>query len=393
VAVYDPGPTGGAAIWQNSANAFSLNKTFTQISSQLSALGAIFAAPAFTSFSGTLNSPQFQEWNLQVQRQLNNSLVFTANYVGNHGIHIPYTDAWPNAYDEYGLYPGVKGIPSAPRVPNYGQVTTVQTGAVSNYNGLNLSLTKRYSNWVSGHLNYTWSHGLDEVSNGGLFSDGNGTQGQISPLSLRSLNYGNSDYDIRHNMNGDFVITPMPKFSNAFLTNVLGNWQISGKLFWRSGLPFSVTDDDTALGNGGGALFATYTGKGLGQSSCGAGAAVTPCLNAAAFVDSTVASFTAYSGLSSQNRNQYRGPHYFDMDMAVFKNFKLKGENGPLLGVGFQAFNFFNHPNFGLPDAGVTDSTFGLISSMASTTTSPYGSFLGFDSSPRIFQLSAKISF
>ena len=393
VAVFDPGPTGGAAVWQASANAFALNKTFTTISNQLKALGSIFAAPAFTSFSGTLNSPQFQEWNLQVQRQLNNSLVFTANYVGNHGIHIPYTNAWPNAYDLYGIYPGVGGIPASPRVPNYGQVTTVQTGAISNYQGLNLSLTKRYSNWVSGHLNYTWSHGLDEVSNGGLFSDGNGTQGQISPLGMRALNYGNSDYDIRHNMNGDFVVTPMPKFSSGLLNNILGNWQFSGKLFWRSGLPFSVTDGNTALGNGGGALFATYTGKGPGQTSCGEAAAITPCLNVNAFVDSNAASFTVYKGLSSQNRNQFRAPGYFDMDVALFKNFKLKGESGPVLGVGFQAFNFFNHPNFGLPDAAFGDATFGQISSMASTTTSPYGSFLGFDSSPRIFQLSAKITF
>jgi hypothetical protein len=185
----------------------------------------------------------------------------------------------------------------------------------------------------------------------------------------------------------------MPKFSSGLLNNILGNWQLSGKLFWRSGLPFSVTDGNTALGNGGGALFATYTGKGPGQTSCGEAAAITPCLNVNAFVDSNAASFTAYKGLSSQNRNQFRAPGYFDMDAALFKNFKLKGENGPMLGVGFQAFNFFNHPNFGLPDAAFGDATFGQISSMASTTTSPYGSFLGFDSSPRIFQLSAKITF
>ena len=88
--MFDPGPTGGAAIWQASANAFSLSKTFTQISSQLAALGSVFAAPSFTSLSGTLHSPQFQEWNLQVQRELSNSIVLTVNYVGNHGIHIPY---------------------------------------------------------------------------------------------------------------------------------------------------------------------------------------------------------------------------------------------------------------------------------------------------------------
>ena len=93
VPVFDPGPAGGAAIWQASANAFSLSKTFSQISSQLAALGSVFAAPAFTALTGKLKSPQFQEWNLQVQRELSNSIVLTVNYVGNHGIHIPYSNA------------------------------------------------------------------------------------------------------------------------------------------------------------------------------------------------------------------------------------------------------------------------------------------------------------
>ena len=62
---------------------------------------------------------------------------------------------------------------------------------------------------MSGHLNYTWSHNIDETSNGGLFNygfEGNNTiLGQISPTSLRTDNYGNSDYDIRHLVNADFV--------------------------------------------------------------------------------------------------------------------------------------------------------------------------------------------
>jgi hypothetical protein len=58
-----------------------------------------------------------------------------------------------------------------------------------------------------------------------------------------------------------------------------------------------------------------------------------------------------------------------------------------------QAFNAFNHPNFGLPDAGLGDATFGMVSSMQGTPTSPYGNFLGFDSSPRVVQLTGKFVF
>ena len=87
------------------------------------------------------------------------------------------------------------------------------------------------------------------------------------------------------------------------------------------------------------------------------------------------------------------------MDLNLFKNFKV-GERFNLA-IGAQAFNVFNHPNFGLPEcfnlsftgADPTDPSDGVINTMQSTPTSPYGNFLGFDSSPRVMQLSAKLVF
>jgi outer membrane receptor protein involved in Fe transport len=389
-------PAGGAATWQASANAFALNKTFAQLSSQLAALGSVFAAPAVTGLAGTIHAPMWREWNIQVQRQLSNSLVLTANYVGNSGTRLLYSNAWPNAFDQFGLYPGVPGIPANAPVPNYGTVTQVQNGAISNYNGLSVTLTKRFSNSVAFHFNYTWAHNLDECSNGCLFSDGNAVTvgGQINPLNLRVNNYGNSDYDIRHNFSGDFVVNPKFKSGSRVLRAVANNWQFSGKVFWRTGLPFSVTDNNSALGNGGGTILATPLGTGFGGSSCGSanaftGGAVVPCINSAAYLDSsTINNFTAWS---PQTRNQLRGPHYFDSDMSLFRNFRLAER--ATFGVGLQAFNVFNHPNFATPDAGLGDSTFGTISGMVNSPTSPYGSFLGFDSSVRVVQLSGKIVF
>ena len=90
----------------------------------------------------------------------------------------------------------------------YGTVAETKTGAVSNYNGVTFSLRKQFSKWVAGHINYTWSHNIDENSNGGIFTYGDSVLGQISPISLRTSNYGNSDYDIRHLVNGDFVFNP-----------------------------------------------------------------------------------------------------------------------------------------------------------------------------------------
>jgi hypothetical protein len=382
-------PAGAAATWSASAAAFSITKTYSQISSALSSLGAVFAAPSVTSIIGTMHSPQFQEWNLQVQRELTSSFLLTLNYTGNHGIHIPYSNAWPNAYDLYGIYPGVAGIAANVPVANYGTVTQIQTGAVSNYNGLNVTLTKRFSHSLAGHFNYTWGHALDEVSNGGIFTYGDSTLGQISPTSLRALNYGNADYDIRNLFSGDLIYNPSFHYNNKIVSQALNGWQLGVKVFRRSGLPFSVTDNNTALGNGGGSLLATPTGSYV--SNCGEAAAVTPCLLMSHFLDSGAASFNNFTALSTQNRNQFRGPGFFDVDMSLYRTFKIRERAS--LAIGLQAFNAFNHPNFGLPDAGLGDATFGMISSMQGTPTSPYGNFLGFDSSPRVAQLTGKFVF
>ena len=173
-------------------------------------------APAFTATTGTIHAPRWQEWNFQIQQEINPVTAFVINYVGNHGIHIPYANSWWNASDPYGLYGGVSGSPS---VPNYGNVTTIQSGAVSSYNGVTLTLKRQFSHWVSAHFNYTWSHNLDELSNGGIFTYGDSLPlQQNNPDSLRAGNYGNSDYDIRHAWNADYVVHPDFHFNSGSLS-------------------------------------------------------------------------------------------------------------------------------------------------------------------------------
>jgi len=390
-------PAGGYATFLASANAFSLSKTYSQISAALAALGSTFAAPAANGIIGTIHAPMWREWNLQIQRQLTNNLVFSLNYAGNSGTRLPYSNSWPNAYDAYGLYPKVPGISASVPVANYGVVTQYQSGAVSNYNGLSFILTKRFSQSVSAHFSYTWSHNLDECSNGCLFSDGNGGQSQVNPLNLRTNNYGNADYDIKHNFSGDFIVNPTFHLSNAVAKHLVNGWEFSGKIFWRTGLPFTVGDSyNSALGNTGGAIFGTPLGRGWGGLSCGRAAAgdpgvATPCINSSVYLDAGAATFNNFTAWSPATRNQLFGPHYFDLDLNLYRSFKIMEKVS--FKVGIQAFNAFNHPNFANPDSTLGDGSTGLISGMSSTTTSPYGSFLGFDSSVRVVQLSGKITF
>ncbi len=393
-------PAGGAATYTASAQSFNLNKSFNQISTALQSLGSIFEAPSFNYFNGTIHSPVYQEWNLQIQRDLGRSYALILAYNGNHGIKIPYGNTWGNAYDpeSFGLpgalYSTVGAIAQgAPPNPSYSTVNEVQSGGVSNYNGATVTLRKRLSHGLNFDLNYTWSHGLDDVSNGGVFAINTNTAigTQISPYGLRQGNYGNSDYDIRHSLTGDWVYTPKYRFGNHLVDSVFGGWQVSGKIFLRSGMPFTVTDSNWsgAITNTDAPILAYPTAA--YQSSCGAAAVNTPCLNANSFVQSASGAFTGYPGISPESRNQFRGPGYFDIDMQIYKTFKLAER--VTFGLGAQAFNVLNHPNYGVPDSGFGDPTFGSILQMAGTPTSPYGNFLGFDSAPRLLQVTGKITF
>jgi hypothetical protein len=88
-----------------------------------------------------------------------------------------------------------------------------------------------------------------KFSNGGIFTYGDSLLGQLNPTSPRANNCGNSDYDIRHLFSADYVLAPKFHFQNRFLVGAIGGWEWSGKIFARSGLPFSSFQSGTyALG-------------------------------------------------------------------------------------------------------------------------------------------------
>jgi hypothetical protein len=101
----------------------------------------------------------------------------------------------------------------------------------------------------------------------------------------------------------------------------------------------------------------------------------------------------AVNGWGNQRRNQVWGPHYFDTDLTVMKNFHLPITETSNFGIGLQFFNILNHPNFDQPDANIASPTFGTILSTVSVPTSILGSFLGGDASPRLIQVKGTITF
>jgi hypothetical protein len=264
--------------------------------------------------------------------------------------------------------------------PNVGLTSQFGTNAFvtnkgsSSYNGMLVSLRKRFSQGLQFDVNYTWSHSLDNqstvantVTSGGLICDA---------TNLRVCR-GNSDFDIRHlfNVNGIWEL-PVGR-GRAFagdapcwLNTIIGGWQISGIFAARSGLPFSLATGSwprTFIFDGANGVPAVVDGN---ADALKAQIHDVPGGTIQFFADAEAArAATRYPRHGEAgNRNFLRGPAFWNLDTALLKNFRLPWSESQRLQLRWEAFNAFNHHSFGLPavtDIGVT--TFGQVTGSAST--------------------------
>jgi hypothetical protein len=395
---FAPGaPTSPGTVAAASAAAFSSAFVAGGSFSSISATVPAFSAPSIVTPASNIQYPTYQEFSLQIQQALNKNTSIQIAYVGNHGYHEPVEDGSLNAFATNGSVVTstggtFTGFPATAPSTSFGQITNVSSNASSNYNGGSFSII-HHSKWVMAQLNYTYSHALDQISNGG-FLVFNATSSMTSPIVPGSLadNYGNADEDIRNSLNGNYLIT-IPGYGNHALRIVTDGWELAGTVFYRSGFPFTVLDTTISgqLTNyaGGAGIPAAITNPSLSRH-CGPAAAEngagggTPCLAVANFADPT--------GFIPNQRNAFYGPHYFNTDLTLNKTFKLPA--GIALLVGANGYNILNHPNFANPAADfATPATFGFSESTVSVPTSIYGSGLGASASPRILQLHAKVTF
>ena len=364
----------------------------------ISASNPFFVPPSFFSPGGNLHSPQYQEWNLEVEKSLGTTMTFSLNYVGNHGIHEDWVNVGPNGYDPLGF----GGLPLTAPDPRFSTVQEVETSAVSNYNGLTISFSRRFKA-LQLQANYTWSHALDEISNGGIlpftFSDNESIEYAQNPSNLRQYNYGNADYDTRHYASLNYSYTT-PRIKSSWM-GILADWTIAGNLFARSGYPYTVVDSAATTALSGLNFFPVQAGLAFanqtvpGSFTCGSSAATTPC---AAMINGYSPITLGAGGLpvgnwGQQRRNQIYGPGYFNTNVTVMKNFRIPGWERGQFALGAQFFNILNHPNFDQPIADISSPFFGTIQHTLNTPTSMYGSFLGADASARQIQLRATLTF
>jgi hypothetical protein len=268
----------------------------------------------------------------------------------------------------------------------------------SSYNAMTIVLRRAVTSGWGYDFNYTWGHAIDNgsasesVENGGtttavasgtsVYSSGGLLQDAFNPNAFR----GPSDFDSRHTVTADFVVElpfgrgkPLLGSAKGWVNQIVGGWQASGLVSFRTGTPLTVIDT--------GAYNVNYDNSAFGMLAPGARLPANGLTFDSNGIPSIFASPSAVSSFVGAGpglvgtRGILRSVGFFNTDLAVSKTFMLPWEQQRLT-FRAEAFNAFNNVEFGIPNLSMaTPTTFGEITGYA------YGA------APRVMQMALRYQF
>jgi len=259
-----------------------------------------------------LQLPYTLQWNASVEQALGKSQALTLSYVGAHASRL--------LEDQQ--------VSVTPFNPNFGAVTFYQNGGTADYGALQMQFQRRISRGLQALASYTWSHSIDYGSSSALFP------------YIR----GNSDFDVRHDLSTALSYELRNALDNGFARALIHHWAVDSRFTARTGFPVTLNGSqfvDPATGNVVQAGLNLVPGQPIyiyGVQYPG-GRSVNP----AAF------SLPAANAPGNVPRNFVRGFGAWQLDFAVRREFPIY--ESVKLQFRAEAFNIFNHPNFGLINA------------------------------------------
>ncbi len=358
-----------------------------------------------SGFDRSRPTPYTEQWNLDLQQEFRHNVVLDIAYAGSHGVHLVYDYAANTLPDQdlalgeqllnqvpnpfYGILPASSPL-GAPTISQeqlllpYPQFTYADFGGdtfwgASSYNALQVKLEKRYSSGFSLLAAYTWSKLMDNLpSTESGFPGANFYEPAPQSWYDPKRNWSLSDFDIPQILSVAATYDLPFGHNKAFLNQnsianqVLGGWQLNTIISASSGSPFGILMANNELFNNGGQQYANYNG----------GRTVLPGptknkLNEYFDVSSFSAPGPFKFGNMPRILGTLRAPGVFNTDLSGIKSFKLYGRINAQFRA--EAFNVFNHPQFGFPDFYLGDGTTGIVSSQ--------------QNAPRQLQLALKVTF
>jgi hypothetical protein len=276
-----------------------------------------------------LQLPYTIQWNTTIEQALGNSQVLSVAYVGSHAGRLLET----------------RQINISSFNQNFTNFDIFQNGATADYNALQVKFQRKISHGLTALASYTYGHSIDY-----------GSSDLIAPYVR-----GNSNFDVRHNFSSAFSYDLPSVFQNRFARAAFQHWGFDNRVTARTGFPVTLDGNpfpDPVTGttyNAGldlvpgqpvyiyGSQCAAVYGNGRG---CPGGRAINPNAFTNPPIDPVTGFYT--TRLGNAPRNFARGFGAWQMDLAVRREFPIY--EALRLQFRAEAFNVFNHPNFGTID-------------------------------------------
>jgi len=444
----------GYVPWAQSATISGTNASLSQFDSAPGA-GTLPALSTLGGISGVdprLVVARTYEYSLAVQRELPGAALLQVAYVGNQGRHILRTHDINNApWTQQGFIP-VSPNPNTQACPSginaaayqcsggfapaalskdqirpylgYANLGLALSDVNSNYNSLQLSLTKR-AGILTATVAYTYSKAMGDgggvgdaynenpepectfsclvstayqtgttptptfvggtnpvLVNGGFGFAAFGTQTGGVVESWKKYDYGRLSYDATHIVATSFNIeSPWGKSMTGFEGGLVKGWSLSGLMHYQSGAPLTATST-VGLGNSGsnpGRRASIVPGQSIGFSG------TCPKTTAICWVNPNAFAPASTLGAGDAPIGDITGPNFYQWDLSLRKIFTLPFREGLRLQFQADAFNAFNRANWNNPTvnnaptaSGVAKSTFGQITGSLPARVLQFGGKINF---------------
>jgi hypothetical protein len=332
--------------------------------------------------------PYLMNFQLGIEQQLSRTTLFSAGYVGSQGrrLTVLYDINQPTGYASGNYIRPYAALTYPGQTVFTGQsllgIDQVNTGAISNYNALQVTVKQGLWHGITSTFNYTWAKSMDDASS------------DTTPMNSYNLkqDYGPSTYDTRNTVTG-FVTYKAPQLFQ-FAPRLTRGWQANALYTFSGGTPMNVTTNSSVdysltyqfkdrpnLVPG----VAPYLGRTVVVS--GNGTRTYKYLNPAAFSapNGGTPTFGLYGNLQ---RDAFYGPGLGDIDFSLFKETPITEKVNTEFRV--ECFNLFNQANLANPStSNIASGTFGLVTNTRNGSSAPG---LGFGE-PRNVQLALKLIF
>ena len=304
-----------------------------------------------TIVGSDFKAPNYDQFSLELSRELSKDVVIKAGYVGTRGTSLFQTiDGNPR---KIGCTPS--STDNCRVDPTRGVIRLRANSSASTYHSLQVSMDKRLSKGFTAGVHYTWSSFIDTASE--VFNPSSGEVAVSQDSFNRNADRGRSAYDRPHRFTGNVVYElPIMREQKGALGHVVGGWQINSFFTLQSGAPFTPLNGSDPAG-------ALSGIDGL------VGNAIRPNLNTTIDVSSMnviellaaggrslFSTITAAQRVGNAGRNILRADGIGDVGFGLLKHIRVRESNQ----LQFRAdmFNATNTRNFGIPEGRVNSANF-----------------------------------